>query len=64
MAKLDDNYPLLLFPLRLETRFKKENNQNQLWLRVYPDDCNVVKKETVLTKEELENVSVFHCEMF
>lgn len=64
MAKLDDNYPLLLFPLRLETRFKKEKNQNQLWLRVYPDDCNVVKKETVLTKEELENVSVFHCEMF
>lgn len=64
MAKLDDNYPLLLFPLRLETRFKKENNQNQLWLRVYPDDCNVVKKETLLTKEELENVSVFHCEMF
>lgn len=63
IAQLDDNYPLLLFPLRLETRFKTTDNLNQLWLRVYPDDCNVVREEPLLTVDELENSKTFWCEM-
>ncbi len=63
MEQLDDSYPILLFPLRLETRFKKTGNQNQLWVRVYPDDCNVVEKEPNLTGDELANAQVFWAEM-
>lgn len=63
IEQLDDNYPILLFPLRLETRFKKTGNQNQLWVRVYPDDCNIVKKEPSLTEDELADSKVFWAEM-
>lgn len=63
VEELDDRFPILLFPLRLETRFKNTGNQPQLWIRVYPDDCNVVKKEPLLTTEELENARSFWIEM-
>lgn len=63
IEQMDDNYPILLFPLRLETRFKKTGNQNQLWVRVYPDDCNVVKKEPSLTEDELADAKIFWAEM-
>lgn len=63
IEQLDDSYPILLFPLRLETRFKKTGNQHQLWVRVYPDDCNIVKKEPHLTEDELADAKVFWAEM-
>lgn len=63
VQQLDDSYPILLFPLRLETRFKKIGSQNQLWVRVYPDDCNVVKHEPHLTEDELADAKVFWAEM-
>ncbi len=63
VEQLDDSHPLLLFPLRLETRFKHTGNQPQLWLRVYPDDCNVIKKEPLLTEDELTNARNFWIEM-
>ena len=63
IEQLDDSYPILLFPLRLETRFKKTGNQNQLWLRVYPDDCNVVKHEPHLTEDELADAKIFWAEI-
>src|SRR4051794_4100593 len=40
LRKLPDRDPILLFPLRLETRFKAgDRGQPQLWVRVYPDQC-------------------------
>ena len=43
--------PILLFPLRLETRFKRPPaGQPQLWVRVYPDDCLVDGFEESLTE--------------
>ena len=37
--------PILLLPLRLETRFKQfgspDGTLHQLWVRVFPDDCAV-----------------------
>lgn len=63
IEQLDDSYPILLFPLRLETRFKKVSQQNQLWVRVYPDDCNVVKQEPHLTEDELSDARSFWAEM-
>lgn len=59
IAELSDNYPLLLFPLRLEIRFKIIDQQHQLWLRVYPDDCNVQHKEYILSESELNNAKQF-----
>src|SRR5687768_10930148 len=39
LRQLSDRHPILLFPLRLETRFKTVDRQAQLWVRVYPDQC-------------------------
>lgn len=63
MQQYDDGFPLLLFPLRLETRFKIHDNKKQLWLRVYPDECNIIKNESLLTEEELEQAKIFWLEM-
>jgi hypothetical protein len=42
------NVPLLLLPVRLETRFQG----TELWLRVFPDDVHVNSFEPELTSEE------------
>lgn len=55
-----DDHPILLFPLRLETRFKKVTGQDgavqdELWVRVYPDDCLIDTFEEDLTDMERKN---------
>jgi len=42
--------PLVLLPVRLETRFQKQGTE--LWLRVYPDDLHVNSFEPELTADE------------
>ena len=64
VSNLNDNFPILMFPLRLETRFKRDGNKDQLWLRVYPDDCNINKKEDLPTKTEIRDVQTFWIEMW
>lgn len=64
ITELNDNIPILMFPLRLETRFKSTGNQKQLWLRVYPDDCNINSKEELLSESELKNAKAFWIEMW
>jgi hypothetical protein len=55
-----DRYPILLFPLRLETRFKTgEAGGQQLWVRVYPDTCLVDTFEESLTEQEVANGGAF-----
>ncbi|MCZ6900426.1 MAG: hypothetical protein O7F74_09330, partial [Bacteroidetes bacterium] len=52
-----DEYPILLFPVRLETRFKKVSFgggiQHQLWVRIFPDDCSIDTFENVLSEDEV-----------
>ncbi len=59
----DDSYPILLFPIRVETRFKTikvENTQrHQLWIRVYPDDCMIDTFESVPSESEIENTRFY-----
>lgn len=56
----DSAFPILLFPLRLETRFKTVQMPNgtakpQLWVRIYPDECLVDSFEETLTDKEVQN---------
>lgn len=63
VGELNDAFPILMFPVRLETRFKSTDGKAQLWVRVYPDDCNVVKREIFISKQEYENTKRFWIEM-
>lgn len=55
IEKLDDAYPFLLLPVRLETRFK----QDQLWIRIFPDDCAVDTFEKLLSETEVKNAALY-----
>lgn len=59
VEQLSDRYPFLLLPVRLETRFKtvtsEDRQQNQLWVRVYPDDCAIDSFEATLSEVEVKN---------
>jgi hypothetical protein len=60
LRRLPDTDPILLFPLRLETRFKSsERGPPQLWVRIYPDQCLVDTFEPSLTEKEIENAQAF-----
>ena len=68
-GQMDDNIPVALFPLRLETRFKTvtgpdEQQQQQLWVRVYPDECLVDTYEELLSETELYSGRIFWREYF
>ena len=41
-------FPFLLFPIRLETRFI----DNEFWVRIYPDQINVDTRKLELTQAE------------
>lgn len=63
ISKLDDKYPILLFPVRIETRFKEVSSDNrpvnQLWVRVYPDDIMVDTFEEILAEVEVSNARIY-----
>lgn len=63
-AHFDNNTPFLLFPLRIETRFKTTGNQPQLWVRVFPDDCLVDSFEALLSRKEVNNGARFWAEYY
>ncbi len=52
--------PILLFPVRLETRFKHIDGgeggaHDELWVRIFPDECSVDTFEAVLSETEVNN---------
>src|SRR5262245_11638794 len=60
LRRWPDSHPILLFPVRLETRFKTgAAGQPQLWVRIYPDTCLVDVFEPSLTEQEVENARAF-----
>lgn len=66
IGQLNDIHPILLFPLRIETRFKKitgpggrDVSTNQLWVRVYPDDISVDTFEETPSEVEISNTRVY-----
>lgn len=50
----EDNTPIALLPLRLETKFRQTANGQELLVRIYPDEIAVVTHEKVLTDKEIE----------
>lgn len=63
-ANFPNETPFLLFPLRLETRFKTVNDQPQLWIRVYPDECSIDSFEPLLSRKEVNNAARFWAEYY
>ncbi|MEM9192388.1 MAG: hypothetical protein AAGF12_24650 [Myxococcota bacterium] len=59
VASLNKRVPVVLFPLRLETRFKRTDAGPQLWIRAYPDDCQIQTHTAYITEAELEAVRRF-----
>jgi hypothetical protein len=51
----DDQYPIMLFPVRLETRFKLDQNPAELWIRIFPDEIAVNTHEETLTFREVDS---------
>ncbi|MBO9618058.1 MAG: hypothetical protein J7539_03395 [Niabella sp.] len=45
----NDTIPILLQPVRMETKF----SQNELWVRIYPDDIAIVTHEKMLMLDEI-----------
>jgi hypothetical protein len=62
LGQFNERFPFLLLPLRIETRFKQEFGQ--LWLRVYPDDCEVDSFEPTLSETEVSNARAFWAGMW
>jgi hypothetical protein len=59
IERFNDSIPILMMPVRLETRFKTVGSANdrndQLWVRIYPDDCSIDSFDETLTDSELAN---------
>lgn len=65
IEQLNDSTPILLMPVRLETRFKRVAVRGaaapvpQLWVRIYPDDCWLDSFDPVLTETEVANAQIY-----
>jgi hypothetical protein len=73
---LPDGSPFLLFPVRIETRFRTvtpERTQpvlaraaagNELLVRIYPDSCSIDTFEPMLSQSELTNIKAYWMNIF
>ena len=53
-ALVDGSRPVLLFPVRLETRFFPVEGGSELRIRIYPDDIAIQTHEPSITEDEYE----------
>ncbi|GGT74222.1 hypothetical protein [Streptomyces lateritius] len=54
LAGLDPEVPLLLLPVRLETRVRRDEGQDKLLVRIFPDDIHVESHEPHPTAGEVQ----------
>jgi len=52
-TQLATTLPIVLLPIRLETRFAIGGDAKELWIRVYPDEVHADSHERELTTEEV-----------
>jgi hypothetical protein len=66
VSQLDDTIPFLLFPVRVETRFKTQSAAgvatNELWVRIYPDGCLIDTFEPTLSGTEITAARRYYIE--
>ena len=68
--QLSDNIPILMFPVRLETRFKivdsdqSGGRQHQLWVRVFPDECSINTFDETLSEAEIKKAQRYWIEFW
>jgi hypothetical protein len=53
IERLEDRTPILLLPVRVETRFMPVTAPRELWVRIFPDDIAVHTHERELTAGEI-----------
>lgn len=56
--QMNDRYPILFFPVRIETAFS-DTAARQLWVRIFPDDIAVDTHEQDLTQSEIEEGKLY-----
>ena len=71
VGRLSDSSPFLLFPVRIETRFRTAAPerrrpelaaaapQHELLVRIYPDDCSIDTFEPMMSQSELTNIKAY-----
>jgi hypothetical protein len=64
VARLDDDVPFLLMPVRIETRFVGTNAVREMWLRIYPDDIAIHTHEETLTGDEVADGTAYWTALF
>jgi hypothetical protein len=54
-VELNGNIPIVLFPVRIETRFVSPPvvGSDELWIRIFPDDIHTNAHEPALTQKEI-----------
>ena len=61
-TQLDDDVPLLLLPVRVETKYRLDHEPPQLLVRIYPDEIHIDRDEPQVTDEELSEARQFWTE--
>jgi hypothetical protein len=61
---LDPTVPLLLLPVRLETRFLPDRNPTEIVVRIFPDDIHHDRHQEHLTRAEWEAATAFWSSMW
>jgi hypothetical protein len=64
VEQLDDRIPVLLLPVRVETRFMPVEAPTELWVRLFPDAVAVHTHEPALSAAEVESGHGFWREMW
>ncbi|WP_295116481.1 hypothetical protein [uncultured Chitinophaga sp.] len=63
LSNFSDRTPVMLFPVRIETRFKKNAvagaATDELWVRIFPDDALIDSFEELLSETELKNTILY-----
>lgn len=55
----DDRTPILLLPVRIESRFMDGDAGKELWVRIFPDDIATHTHEKDLTLDEIEDARAY-----
>lgn len=64
LERLETSEPIVLFPVRLETRFDKgTSDEDLLKVRVYPDEIFLNMHERALTREERTAAEAYYTEL-